>query len=272
VQPPTFPAVLEHPKTVALRQLLQEKFSPEELRELCQSIRVDYEDIGRPKQLELVQYCGRRSMHGQLLTAMYNARPDLRSELQQFASSGSSSSSSAGAGYTQASASRPAPPPSSGSGSTSSTGTAPNIERAMEEVLGWDANAYYMFAKLIGMSSVRPNQSQRNYIDQIRDYSGTKANDRQTVNRIMSAFHVIKALTTAFNSSGIDGLAFDCANQHYDDVRSVHASPTKAVMLAYYIQQKGNKQQFLRTFQSENPHQYTHFALGDPQNTLILDR
>ena len=66
----------------ALRQVLYDHFSLEELRTLCADLDVDHDDLEgegkEPKARELIAYLQRRERLGQLVTYIQQHRPDIK--------------------------------------------------------------------------------------------------------------------------------------------------------------------------------------------------
>jgi hypothetical protein len=67
---------------VALRQILTQRFSFEELRTLCADLRVSFDDLKgegqEAKARELIAYLQRRKQLGQLVSYIQKHRPDIK--------------------------------------------------------------------------------------------------------------------------------------------------------------------------------------------------
>ncbi len=74
------------PTTGKLRRLLSKRFNQEEMQNLCQDLRVDYDDLpgeGKIAKIrELIAHLERRNRLDDLITCVKVNRPDLERELQ----------------------------------------------------------------------------------------------------------------------------------------------------------------------------------------------
>ncbi len=75
------PAELTHEQRIDLRKRICETFDLNGIRELCEAINIDFENLGGDtrdrKALELIGYCQRRGMFRQLIDACIALRPQV---------------------------------------------------------------------------------------------------------------------------------------------------------------------------------------------------